>query len=172
MAAVATVDQLYSQNDTTQSTQRVRGTIVLSNNYVAHGDTLALNLYGIQAHGVPRSVWIFEYPAIGSSPSGYLLSYGPGTNNVLGDPSTTPPTTPANMPIQIMRSESAMANYIAAECAAGRDDVDAPTFLAAAEKDAKLLMNNSDVKLKQRRPLQRRAYAGHRRGFYGTNQGY
>jgi hypothetical protein len=73
-----------------------------------------------------------------------------------------------------MRSESAMANYIAAECALGRDDLDAPTFLSAAEKDAKLLMNNSDVKLKQRRPVQRRAYAGNRGGygFYSTSQGY
>ena len=94
------------------------------------------------------------------------------TNDVLGDPNTSPPTVPSNMPVPIMRSESALANYIAAECASGRDDVDAPTFLAAAEKDAKLLMNNSDVKLKQRRPLQRRAYAGSRGGFYGTTQGY
>ena len=94
------------------------------------------------------------------------------TNDILGDPNTDPVTTPANMPVPIMRSESALANYIAAECALGRDDVDAPTFLAAAEKDAKLLMNNSDVKLKQRRPLQRRAYAGSRSGFYGTLQGY
>lgn len=96
------------------------------------------------------------------------------TNNVLGNPATTPPTTPANMPIPIMRSESALANYVAAECAAGRDDVDAGTFLAAAEKDAKLLMNNSDVKLKQRRPVQRRPYARGRSNYsaYSTTQGY
>ena len=96
------------------------------------------------------------------------------TDNILGIPSTNPPTTPANMPVPIMRSESALANYIAAECAVGRDDADAPAFLSAAEKDAKLLMNNSDVKLKQRRPLQRRAYSGNRsgNGFYSTSQGY
>ena len=96
------------------------------------------------------------------------------TNNILGNPATNPPITTSNMQIPIMRSESAMANYIAAECAVGRDDVDAPTLLAAAEKDAKLLMNNSDVKLKQRRPLQRRAYAHSRggQGFYSTSQGY
>jgi hypothetical protein len=93
------------------------------------------------------------------------------TNNILGNDSSI---TPANMPVPIMRSESALANYIAAECAAGRSDMDADTFLAAAEKDAKLLMNNSDVKLKQRRPVQRRAYAHSRggQGFYGQNQGY
>jgi len=93
------------------------------------------------------------------------------TNNILGNGSTI---TPSNMPVPIMRSESALANYIAAECALGRTDADAATFLAAAEKDAKLLMNNSDVKLKQRRPVQRRAYAHSRggQGFYGQNQGY
>lgn len=95
------------------------------------------------------------------------------TDDILGDPTPDPPITPLNMPVPIMRSESALANYIAAECASGRDDVDAPTFLAAAEKDAKLLMNNSDVKMKQRRPLQRRAYAGNHNGYYGLgNQGY
>lgn len=85
------------------------------------------------------------------------------TDDILGVPTTVPPTTPKNMQVRIMRSESALANYIAAECASGRDDVDAAPFLAAAEKDAKILMNNSDVKLKQRRPVQRRAYA-HSRG--------
>lgn len=93
-----------------------------------------------------------------------------GTNGpILGNGSTV---TPSNMPIPIMRSESAMANYIAAECAMGRDDVDAPSFLAAGEKDAKLIMNNSDVKLKQRRPVQRRAYSGRARGQLYGNQGY
>lgn len=94
------------------------------------------------------------------------------TDNVLGNPAASPAITPANMPIPIMRSESAMANYIAAECANGRDDVDAQPFLDKAEKDAKLIMNNSDVKLKQRRPVQRRAYSGRNGGrLYGT-QGY
>lgn len=93
------------------------------------------------------------------------------TDDILGNGSTI---TPKNMPVPIMRSESALANYIAAECASGRDDVDAAPFVAAAEKDAKLLMNNSDVKLKQRRPVQRRAYAHSRggQGFAGQNQGY
>jgi hypothetical protein len=78
------------------------------------------------------------------------------------------------MPIPIMRSESAMANYIAAECALGRDDVDEQPFLDKAEKDAKLLINNSDIKLKQRRPVQRKAYSGRgsRRGQLRGSQGY
>lgn len=94
-----------------------------------------------------------------------------GQGPILGNGSTL---APSNMPIPIMRSESAMANYIAAECSNGRDDVDAQPFLDKAEKDAKLLMNNSDVKLKQRRPVQRRAYSGRNGGrgqLYGA-QGY
>jgi hypothetical protein len=92
-------------------------------------------------------------------------------DDILGDGANI---TPKTMPVPIMRSESALANFIAAECASGRDDIDADPFIAKAEKDAKLLMNNSDVKLKQRRPLQRRAYAHSRggQGFYGQNQGY
>jgi hypothetical protein len=92
------------------------------------------------------------------------------TDNILGNPNANPPITPANMQVPVMRSESCLANYIAAECASGRDDMDAAPFLAAAEKDAKLLMNNSDVKLKQRRPVQRRSYAGSRGG--GSGYGY
>jgi hypothetical protein len=92
--------------------------------------------------------------------------------NILGDPGTNPPTTPANMPVPIMRCQSCFANYLAAECAAGRDDMDAPGLLVDAEKDAKLLMNN-DVKLKQRTPVQRRPYSGRgNRSTYWGSQGY
>ena len=94
------------------------------------------------------------------------------TNGVLGNPATTPPTTPFNMQVPIMRCQSAFANYVCVECAKGRDDVDVPQFLAEAEQDAKLLMNNSDVKLKQRHPVQRRAYAGRGRGQLWGTQGY
>lgn len=80
MAAIATIDSRYSQNDTTQATQRVRGTIDLSADYVTHGDTLPLNLYGVQSREAPLSVRIYEYPPAGSSPSGYILSYAPGTD--------------------------------------------------------------------------------------------
>ena len=51
----------------------------------------------------------------------------------------------------------------------GRDDVDMNAFVQAAQDDAKLMMNNSDVKLKQRHPVQRQAYAGRQRGLgWGT----
>jgi hypothetical protein len=80
------------------------------------------------------------------------------TDNVLGNPSTSPPTTPANMPVPIMRSQSALANYLCAEMAQGRTDVDGPAFEAAGKADAQILMNNSDVKLKQRHPVQRGSY--------------
>ena len=93
------------------------------------------------------------------------------TNGVLGN--AVEGITPANMPVPIMRCQSAFANYLAAECAAGRDDVDAPAFITQAETDCKLLMNNSDVKLKQRRPVQRRPYRGPS-GYsaYSTSNGY
>jgi hypothetical protein len=96
------------------------------------------------------------------------------TNGVLGDPATVPATVPSNMPVPIMRCQSSFANFLAAECAMGRDDVDVSGLIDMAEKDAKLLMNNSDVKLKERRPIQRRAYSGRRGGscqLWGT-QGY
>ena len=72
------------------------------------------------------------------------------------------------------RSESALANYICAECAQGRTDADTAVFIGEAEKDAKLIMNNSDVKLKQRRPVQRKAYSGRRNtnGQLWGNAGY
>jgi hypothetical protein len=83
------------------------------------------------------------------------------TAGVLGNPGTSPPTTPANMQVPIMRCQSSLANYIAAECAMGRDDVDVQSFVTTAEADAKLIVNN-EVKLKQRTPVQRQAYSGNR----------
>jgi hypothetical protein len=95
------------------------------------------------------------------------------TNNVLGNPATNPATTPSNMPVPIMRCQSAFANYLCAEVAVGRDDVDMQAFVTAAETDAKLIMNN-DVRLKQRTPVQRRAYSGrgHGRGQLWGTSGY
>jgi hypothetical protein len=97
------------------------------------------------------------------------------TNNILGNPATSPPTTPSNMVVPIMRCQSAFANYLVAELMEGRDDAaaaaQAALYEAKAEKDVKLMMNN-DVKLKQRTPVQRRSYAGRgRRGAWGF-QGY
>jgi len=76
---------------------------------------------------------------------------------------------PTTTYVPIVRSQSALANYLCAEVALGRDDVDMNAFVQAAQDDAKLMMNNSDVKLKQRHPVQRQAYAGRQRGLgWGT----
>lgn len=92
--------------------------------------------------------------------------------NILGDPTQNPPLTPSIMPVPMMRSQSAFANYLCAEVANGRDDVDAPTFIAAAEMDAKLMMNN-DVRLKQRTPVQRGSYSNRNgRGSYSRGMNY
>jgi hypothetical protein len=125
---------------------------------------------------MPGSTFSMDYEVEYAAFDADFATYTPlgGDGPILGNPNTTPVLTPLNMPIPIMRSESAMANYIAAECALGRDDVDAQPFLDKAEKDAKLLMNNSDIKLKQRRPVQRKAYSGRgsRRGQLWGSQGY
>jgi Na+/glutamate symporter len=82
MAATATVDSTYSAlHDTTQATQIVRGSIALSGNYgsaSSHGDTLALNLYGIQSATLVRC-FIYEQPAAGTAPTGTLWGYAKGT---------------------------------------------------------------------------------------------
>ena len=83
MAAVATVDSSYAQNDTTQSTQIVRGTVTLSGNYgtgSSHGDTLSFaKIYGIQSTSVPLRVFIYEQPPAGTAPSFYSAVYQKGT---------------------------------------------------------------------------------------------
>ena len=89
------------------------------------------------------------------------------TGNVLGDPTTYPPTTPANMQVPVMRCQSALANYLCAEMAEARQDLNGQAFVQAAEADVKLMQNN-DVKLKQRTPVQRRSYSSRGRGYgYG-----
>lgn len=76
-------------------------------------------------------------------------------------------------PVPIMRSQSALAYYIAAEFSSARGDPDAPTFVAAAEQDARLIFNNSEVPLRQRNNISRRSYSGNvRNGFYGWGGGY
>ena len=78
-----------------------------------------------------------------------------------------------NQPVPIMRSQSALANYIAAEYAGPRGDMDAATFISAAEQDCRLIYNNSDVPLRQRTNISRRSYAGGvRNGLWGTGGGY
>jgi len=41
MAISVTIDSSYAQNDTTESTQVLRGTLHFSGNYVTNGDTLS-----------------------------------------------------------------------------------------------------------------------------------
>jgi len=84
MAATATVDSSYAQNDTTQATQIVRGTITLSGNYgtvSSHGDTLSFaGIYGIQSGSIPLAVFIYEQPPAGTAASMYSAVYQKGTS--------------------------------------------------------------------------------------------
>jgi len=76
-------------------------------------------------------------------------------------------------PVPIMRSQSALANYIAAEFSGPRGDLDQKSFLAMAEQECRLIFNTSDVPLRQRNNVSRRSYsAGSRGGNYGWGGGY
>lgn len=86
----------------------------------------------------------------------YDIDFPVDQNNVL--------VAPLTQRVPIMRSQSAFANYLCAEMAGAREDLDVETFIAKAEKDVKLMMNN-DVRLKQRTPVQRQAY-GRGRGVF------
>lgn len=70
------------------------------------------------------------------------------------------------LPIPIMRAMDALADFICAEAAGPRGDVDAATFIASGEKKARLIFNQ-EVSQKQRRPVNRRPYTG-RGGMYGS----
>ena len=87
------------------------------------------------------------------------------------DPLTNVLVTPATQKVPIMRCQSSLANYLCAEMAQGRNDLDVQGFIAQAETDAKLVMNN-EIKLKQRTPIQRRSYSGRNRGALYGNRGY
>lgn len=81
MSASFAIDSSQAQNDTTQATQVVRGTITLSGNYgsgSSHGDTLALNVYGVQSATLVGYV-INELPAAGTAPTGYIWGFAKGT---------------------------------------------------------------------------------------------
>jgi len=80
MAIAVTIDQTYAQNDTTQSTQIVRGTLHFTGNYVTNGDILSFaNVYGIQSTSVPLRVFVYEAPPAGTAPGGYEYVFCPGT---------------------------------------------------------------------------------------------
>lgn len=83
MAIAVAITSSYAQNDTTQATQIVRGTLTLSGNYggaSTHGDTCSFaNVYGIQSRSVPIRVFIYQQPASGTAPGNCTGTYCPGT---------------------------------------------------------------------------------------------
>ena len=65
--------------DSTQNMTIVYGTLTLSGNYVAHGDTVNLATFDqIKSAGPALALYAFETPADGSSASGYVLELIPG----------------------------------------------------------------------------------------------
>jgi hypothetical protein len=99
--------------------------------------------------------------------------YMPGSTNqmdleiwyasYLPDPVTMGDVPWYQQPVPIMRAKNALANYIAAEFAAPRGDMDAATFIDAAEKDATLIFN-VEVSMKQRVNVSRKGFSGRHRG--------
>lgn len=71
-----------------------------------------------------------------------------------------------DQPVPVMRCKSALANYIAAEFADPRGDLDAAAFTTKAEQDARLMWN-VEVSMKQRSNVSRRSYSGRNRGDLG-----
>jgi hypothetical protein len=85
MAIAVAITSSYAQNDTTQSTQIVRGKLTFTGNYVTNGDTLSFaNIYGIQSLSVPIRVFVYEQPPAGTAPGGYEYVFCPGTTNANG----------------------------------------------------------------------------------------
>lgn len=104
MAATATKSKGYPVSDTTQSTQIVRGTVVLTGNYATHGDVLDLSTVGAQSSKPPVRVFVYDQPPAGTSPSGYEFTYCPGS-------------TPANGKLCVMENAGAAGAF--AELPAG-----------------------------------------------------
>lgn len=95
MSAIATLTTGLVQNDTTQATQIARGSIALTATYgpgATSGDLLNLALYDVQSNAAPVRVLVYEMPAAGTAPTGYLFGYEVGS-------------TPANGRLSIMTSE-------------------------------------------------------------------
>lgn len=72
-----------SRLDTTQSTQRVRGTITLSGSSTASGDPLNLGgaLSPVQSSQPPLYI---DFSELSATPSGATFAYNPGTNPTNG----------------------------------------------------------------------------------------
>ena len=88
MAIAVSIDKTYAQNDTSQATQIVRGTLTLTGTYgtaSSHGDTVDFSkVYGIQSRSIPRRVFVYEAPPSGTAPSMYMAVFCPGTTNANG----------------------------------------------------------------------------------------
>ncbi len=72
-----------------------------------------------------------------------------------------------NQPVPIMRSLSALANYIAMEFSGPRGDLDAGSFETAAQADCRAIYNNTEIPLRQRNNRSRRSYSSGARGGFG-----
>jgi hypothetical protein len=74
--------------DATTNTLIVQGTITLTGNYggaATHGDTLNFStLIGNQSNSIPKYVELWEAPAAGTAPTGYLFLFCPGTTPANG----------------------------------------------------------------------------------------
>lgn len=80
MALAVTVTQV----DFTGKNYLVHGTIVPSGSYATHGDTLDLVSALVPTNQVPLSVRISEQPSQGTSQSGYVYGFCPGTTAANG----------------------------------------------------------------------------------------
>lgn len=86
MAATITPITAPQNPDTTGREVIVDGTVALTGNYVANGDTL--NLQQLQdlakSSQLPTKVEIWEQPTAGTAPSGYNFLFGLGTTQLNG----------------------------------------------------------------------------------------
>ena len=85
MAATATNNSTVQPIlDTTQASQLVRGSVVLTDTYTSGGDTLDLSGYPTQSAQPPEIVLFTEQPSATVTPSGYIFTYQPGTTPANG----------------------------------------------------------------------------------------
>ena len=89
MAVAVSIDKTNpAQNEADISVQQVRGVFTLSGNYggaATHGDTVNFSsVYGIQSRSKPIKVEVYEAPAAGTVPTGYIFTYCPGSNATNG----------------------------------------------------------------------------------------
>ena len=84
MAATITISTVIPV-DSTQNGFIVYGTIALTGNYPAHGDTLDFSKFSqIPSNAIPIWIDILEAPPAGTDPSGYVYNFCPGTTNANG----------------------------------------------------------------------------------------